>query len=462
MLSLNAKVLLPAVLGLALQACASRPREVPQDHVDLITGRTEVIAHRGGPGPDGTRASAGRSLAAGVSYIELDVRLTKDGQAVILHDPTVDRTTDGKGAVAEMTLAQVRRLDAGVKYRDPAQPARSFLGERIPTVREMIRHVGTRGVVLLELKVADAAERVVTAIQLERAFSRVIVRSADRDVLRRLKELDARVRIGTMGKLPEKDLDGFAEELKQLGVVAFTVPAIDKAQVEPFRSRGIAVWGSNTNDPALMRKLLDAGVDGIITDQAQLLTDLIQRKEPPAIPNPEDDEEEPIEVAGLAGLRAGVWAIPEFKATIPAGLRKIEQTALFDLGMDFSLDVAPFFVQSSFDYAFSSDLSVVSFSVQAGVETDLGKMVLPLSLRASVGVMFAQLEVDESRFGDFDHGIGFLTRVELLGKVSSSVVTSLWVDYRQIEFDYKPSVVSGDDHAGGATFAAGLSIGIRF
>ncbi len=462
MVALNAKALLTALAALTLQACAARPRAVPQDRAELVTGRTVVIAHRGGPGPDGTRASAGRLLAAGVTHLEVDVRLTLDGEAVILHDPTVDRTTDGTGAVAEMTLKQVRRLDAGVKYRDPTQPGRSFLGERIPTVKEMIRFVGSRGVLLLELKVADAAEPVVAAVQRERAFSRVVVRSADRDVLRRIRELDARVLLGTMGKMPDRNLDGFAQELEALGVVAFTAPAVDRAQVAPFRSRGIAVWGSNTNDPAVMRKLIDAGVDGIITDSSSILAALLQGHEPPKPSDPEEDEEEPIEVAGQATLRTGVWMIPEFKSMIAAGRREFERMALFDVGLDFSLDVKPFYVQSSFEYAVSSEISIISFSVQGGVEAELGTLGVPLAFRGSVGVIFSQLEVDEPAFGDFDHGIGFLARTELVARVSESVVASLWVDFRHIEFDFRPTVLGGDDSAGGATVAVGLSIGIRF
>jgi glycerophosphoryl diester phosphodiesterase len=464
---LNAKALPIAVAAMALQACAtSRPQVAPEDRVDLITGRTVVIAHRGGAGPDGTRASAGRSLKAGVTFIELDVRLTRDGRAVILHDSTVDRTTDGTGAVAEMTLEQVRRLDAGAKYRDPAEPGKSYAGERIPTVREMIRFVGRRGVLLLELKVPEAAERVVASIQQERAYPRVIVRSPDRNVLRRIKELDSRVLVGTMGKMPAANLDAFVSELKELGVASFTAPEATQEQVAAFRSRRIAVWGANTNDPAVMRKLIDAGVDGIITDTCPVLAELLKTQDatrPPLAPLPPDEEEEePIEVAGLASLRTGLWAIPDFKAMTPAGSREISRTALFDVGMDFSLDVAPFFVQSSFDYALSSELSIISFSVQAGLETDLGKLVVPLSLRASAGVIFAELEVDDSRFGNFDHAVGFLVRAELMGRVSSSVVASLWVDYRQVEFDFDPVVTSGDDTAGGATFAVGLSVGVRF
>lgn len=269
----NAKGFLLASWALALQACAA-PGPA------LITGRTVVIAHRGGSGPDGTRASAGRSLAAGVSFIELDVRVTRDGEAVILHDPTVDRTTDGTGAVAELTLEQVRRLDAGAKYRDPAEPGRSFAGERIPTVREMIRFVGAGGILLLELKVADAAEAVVAAVRSEQAFHRVIVRTPDKDLLRRVKRLDARVQVGTMGKMPDADLDGFVGELQGLGVVSFTAPIADRAQVGKFRSRGIAVWGANTNDPAVMSTLIEAGVDGIITDRCPVLAGLLQAQKP--------------------------------------------------------------------------------------------------------------------------------------------------------------------------------------
>lgn len=270
MLRLNTKGLALACGVLALQACAAGR--------SLLTGRTVVIAHRGGAGPDGTRASAGRSLAAGVTFIELDVRRTADGEAVILHDPTVDRTTDGTGPVAQMTLEQVRRLDAGVRYRDPSEPEKSYAGERIPTVTEMIRFVGERGVLLLELKVAEAADAVAAAVRAEQAFDRVVVRSADRDVLRRLKSLDARVQVGTMGKVPDDNLDGFVEELRALGVAAFTAVAVDRAQVEKFRERGIAVWGSNTNDPAVMSMLIEAGVDGIITDRCPVLAELLRSR----------------------------------------------------------------------------------------------------------------------------------------------------------------------------------------
>jgi glycerophosphoryl diester phosphodiesterase len=100
-----------------------------------------VIAHRGGRGlwPENTLYAFGRAAALGVDVLEMDVRQTSDGQVVVIHDDTVDRTTDGHGPVATMTLAELQRLDAG--YRWSADEGRSFpyrgQGIVIPTLREV-------------------------------------------------------------------------------------------------------------------------------------------------------------------------------------------------------------------------------------------------------------------------------------------------------------------------------------
>jgi glycerophosphoryl diester phosphodiesterase len=228
-----------------------------------------VIAHRGGTGPDGTIAGCRRTLADGVAFLELDVRMTRDGHAVILHDPTVDRTTDGTGAIAKLTLAEVKQLDAGVKFD------RAYAGERIPTVLELLRAVGPGAVILLELKVPEATDPVIHAVQTAGAFDRAVVRTMSHDLLRRIRDRDPRILTGTMGRMPDFDgLDAYIKELKALGVRSFTpqtgLPVV-RQRVERFQAAGIAVWGTNTNDEREWRRLIDAGVDGIITDRpAQL------------------------------------------------------------------------------------------------------------------------------------------------------------------------------------------------
>jgi len=93
-----------------------------------------VAAHRGGAScrPENTLAAFRHAIDVGVHQIELDVRRTADGELVVLHDPTVDRTTDGRGRVCDLRLAELRALDAGSWWRG------EFAGERIPTLREVL------------------------------------------------------------------------------------------------------------------------------------------------------------------------------------------------------------------------------------------------------------------------------------------------------------------------------------
>ena len=109
-----------------------------------------IIAHRGDSAhrPENTLASFASALEVGADIIELDVQLTRDAHVVILHDATVDRTTNGRGRVAEMTLAELRRLSAGY----PVQFGSAYAGERIPTLLEVLAFVRDRSKVMIEIK----------------------------------------------------------------------------------------------------------------------------------------------------------------------------------------------------------------------------------------------------------------------------------------------------------------------
>lgn len=246
----------------------------------FITGRVEVIAHRGGVGPDSTLANIKRSLERGYRYIELDVRLTKDGRVVVLHDPTVDRTTDGRGEVAQLTFAEVRKLDAGHKYTDPAEPTRRFNGERIPTPEEVLELVGQRGVVLLELKVPEAAEPLAKIIDQAKAHDRAIIRTADPTLLKQIKRQYPRVRTGTMATIPSDHLASFIKDLQALQVDALTPKdnaTLTLEVVKKLHHAQIAVWATNTNDVAVFKRLLEVKPAGIITD----VPDTLQKMLPP-------------------------------------------------------------------------------------------------------------------------------------------------------------------------------------
>lgn len=109
-----------------------------------------IIAHRGDSAhrPENTLAAFASALEAGADIVEMDVQLTGDGQLAVIHDPSVDRTTDGKGRVGEMTLAELRRLSAGY----PARFGGAHAGERVPSLGEALAFLKGRARALIEIK----------------------------------------------------------------------------------------------------------------------------------------------------------------------------------------------------------------------------------------------------------------------------------------------------------------------
>lgn len=246
----------------------------------LLGGGPYVIAHRGGTGPDSTLAGIEKSLKQGYQFIELDVRVSRDGKVVVIHDATVDRTTNGKGNVADLTFEQLRALDAGGKYQDPSEPKKSFAGERIPTPDEVLLRVGNRGIVLFELKVPAAADELIRSIKACKAEHRAVVRTADIALLKKLKERDPQIVTGAMAAIPEDGPTALINQLKTAKVATLTPKTnvgITADIVKQFHDAGIAFWGTNTNDAAEMRALLTAKVAGIITDSPAMLAELIKK-----------------------------------------------------------------------------------------------------------------------------------------------------------------------------------------
>ena len=138
------------------------------------------IAHRGASGrglaPENTLAAFEKALDIGVDMLEIDVRLTGDGQLIVLHDPSLDRTTDCEGIVREMGLDEIRKADAGD-------------GERVPILREVFDLARNRAPILLEIKSDFIAERVVQAIADAQIEEQVVVQSFNPQTVERVKRL---------------------------------------------------------------------------------------------------------------------------------------------------------------------------------------------------------------------------------------------------------------------------------
>lgn len=267
---------LALVVGLALVALrAGRKRPVPE-------GWPVNIGHRGASVryPENTLASFRAAVEAGAGGLEFDVRLTRDGHPVVMHDATVDRTTNGFGAVSGMTLAQVRRLDAGREGKPD---------ERVPTLREVLAEFPE---VSFNIDIKDAhlpgAEVVALDVLREAgATGRTLVASAHHGLLRRFRraaggECDtgaSRLEAGIFYALSLLRL----ERLTRPSYKALQVPVsyrglrlVTPRFVRAAHSRGVRVDVWTINDPVQMQGLLDLGVDAVMTDRPEALSGVLE------------------------------------------------------------------------------------------------------------------------------------------------------------------------------------------
>src|SRR3984893_12915507 len=163
-------------------------------------GRVWVVGHRGAMGhrPENTFASFEYGLELGADWIELDVHLTRDGALAVIHDESVDRTTDGHGLVRDHTLAELKLLNAGAWF-GPA-----YAGQSIPTLDVVLAWARQRGTVVdIEIKnapiyYAGIEEAVVKALEVARMSEQVIVISFDHTAVARVKSLDPRIATGVL------------------------------------------------------------------------------------------------------------------------------------------------------------------------------------------------------------------------------------------------------------------------
>ena len=245
--------------------------------------RPVVYAHRGGAAlaPENTLVAFETGLATGADGIELDVRLSLDRVAVVMHDPTLDRTTDASGPVDQRTAAQLAAVDAGFRFeRDGAFPF-AGRGVGVPSLSDVLnRHRGTS--LIIEMKSSDPrlARAVVDDIRAAGAISRVTVGSFQKGALDAVRALDPAIRTGADTDDVRNGVDG----LRTRPVFdAFQVPEVFAGMrvVTPeFIARAhdagvsVLVWTVNHLDD--MRRLLEWGVDGLITDRPDLAVPLVR------------------------------------------------------------------------------------------------------------------------------------------------------------------------------------------
>jgi len=229
------------------------------------------IGHRGAAGthPENTMVSFQRAMELGVDGIEFDVHRTLDGQFVVIHDPTVDRTTNGSGMIMAMELSEIRALDAGVKK------GAEFAGQRIPTLQELLRSTPENLGLFLELKAGSIhypgiEAELVELLRSEGAIGRVQISSFDHQALQLLHGIAPEI---PLGMLYADNLVDPVRLAQEIGAEALH-PAwewVTEELVEKAHAAGLKVNTWTVNHPIMIARVKAFGVDGIISDFPHLL-----------------------------------------------------------------------------------------------------------------------------------------------------------------------------------------------
>jgi glycerophosphoryl diester phosphodiesterase len=259
------------------------PRPAAADVARRAPTRTVTIAHRGASvaAPENTLAAVRAAAVLGADMVEVDVRRTRDGALVLIHDATLTRTTDaarvlparGPWRVGDLTLAEVRRLDAGNTH----SPVHA--GEPVPTLADVLDVAGDLGLgVQVELKSPSTYPGIVGDLLAElrawvvrcagRRVPPVVVQSFDVVAMKELAARAPHVRVGVLGTPPPSHLPVLAGWARQVNPRHVTV---DRAYVDRVHAVGLEclVW---TVDRAwAMRRAVRLGVDGVITNRPDLL-----------------------------------------------------------------------------------------------------------------------------------------------------------------------------------------------
>lgn len=236
--------------------------------------RPLVIAHRGNSGnaPANTIEAIRQAIDVGVDMIEIDVRLTKDGIPVLMHNDTVDETTDGKGLVSQMSFDQIRKLDAG-SWKD-----RKYKGEKIPSLMEVLDYVKGKVYLSIDLKDESAIPEMVRAIQSADMVNDVVICGCVETQAKAIWQLDENFSVllntdSDLDRLAKKDnkTEFIREYIRRACKARFSVLNVNYKFVTDeliykAHLRGLSVWVWTVDKEEDMNRLIEMGVDGIYSN----------------------------------------------------------------------------------------------------------------------------------------------------------------------------------------------------
>ena len=225
----------------------------------------KVTGHRGAAGlePENTLRSIRKAIDLGVDRVEVDVRVTRDGHLVVIHDETVDRTTNGHGYVNELTLDEIRKLNAGK-------------GEKVPTLEEVLEITKGKVELQIELKVPEATGSTLRLIEKENAEGEVIITSFIHDLLRRVHDFNPELRTGALFFNVEGDICRKALNVYSKAVHVY-YRNVDAELVRHAHEMGLEIEVWNPDEPKEMMRMIKLGVDSIGTNRPDILLNLLRK-----------------------------------------------------------------------------------------------------------------------------------------------------------------------------------------
>jgi glycerophosphoryl diester phosphodiesterase len=215
----------------------------------------KILGHRGAPveEPENTLGSFQRALSLGVAGVELDVQLTKDGRLAVIHDETLERTTNGKGRVKDFTLAELNKLDAG-------------RGEPVPALAEVFDLVQGKAHLLVEMKQPEAAPALLEFFRRRQAFEAARVISFWHPAVKALKEAEPRLKTGVLMVGCPGDPGGLARAAGA-DTLVLNYRYVNGELADAAHRQGITVIVWNIDDPAILPPYLAMHLEAICTNR---------------------------------------------------------------------------------------------------------------------------------------------------------------------------------------------------
>ena len=241
----------------------------------LVTSHAACKGHA----PENTLAGIEAALRLGADAIEIDVHCTLDRVPVLIHDETVDRTTDGSGNVHEMTLDVVSALDAGARQFVP-----QFQGARIPALADVIALTKGKALLQIEIKQLGIEDEVARTVRDADAINDCETHSFYPQIVQRMREVEPRMASAllTDGRriVDWADFFGFALSLNAQGISVYhSWAAPERVHAGQLRGLTFMVW--TVDDEADMRTMVDAGVDSICSNVPDLVRRVVGNTLPP-------------------------------------------------------------------------------------------------------------------------------------------------------------------------------------